>query len=91
LLRGCSKWSVRPVIADGELQSINAMIPDPSTLIAVKASACTRDALLKTHAPQRKSIRDESAALAAHATAIPLCSNTVIASDLHPRKPGANR
>jgi hypothetical protein len=82
---------VRRVVVDGDLHSINAMIPDPSTLMASNASDCTRDAVLKTHALQRKSMRDESVALAAHATAIPLCFNTVIACDLHPRKPGANR
>jgi hypothetical protein len=80
LLPGCSKWSVTRVVVDGDPHSINAMTPDPSTLIAVNASDCTRDTLLKTHALQRKSIRGKSAALAATATAIPLCFNTVIAA-----------
>jgi hypothetical protein len=91
LLPECSKWSVTGVVVDGDLHSINAMIPDPSALTAVNASDCTRDTLLKTHALQRKSMRDESATLAAQATAIPPCFKTVITSDLHPRKPGANR
>jgi hypothetical protein len=67
------------------------MTPDPNTLMAVNASDCTSDALLNNQALQRKSVRDESATFAAQATAIPLSFDSLIASRLHMRKPGANR
>jgi hypothetical protein len=79
------------IVVDGDLNSINAMTPDPNTLMAVKASGCTSDAPLNNQALQRNSMRDESATLTAQATAIPPCFNTLIASHLHARKPGAHR
>jgi hypothetical protein len=56
------------------------MTPDPNTLMAVNASDCTRDALLNNQALHRKRARDESATLAAQATAIPPCFDTLITS-----------
>jgi hypothetical protein len=72
-------------------QGANAMTPDPHALMAVNASDSTSVALLDNQTLQRNSVRDASATLAAQATAISPCFNTFIASDLHTRKPGANR
>src|SRR5258707_10598877 len=79
------------IVVDADLNSINAMTPDPNTLMPVKASDCTSDALPNNQALQRNSMRDESATLTAQATAIPPCFNTLIGSHLHRRKPGAHR
>jgi hypothetical protein len=76
---------------DDDLNSINAMTPDPHTLMAVNASDSMSDALLNNQTLQTNSARDASATLAAQATAISPCFNSFIASDLHARKPGANR
>jgi hypothetical protein len=79
------------IVVDDDLNSINAMTPDPNTLMAVKASDCTSDAPLNNQALQRNSMRDESTTLTAQATAIPPCFNTLIAGHLLARKPGAHR
>ena len=63
------------------------MTPDTNTLKAVNASDCTSAALLNNKALKRTSVRDESATLAAQATAIPLCCDTLIAAYLPMRKP----
>ena len=81
----------RGIDVDGDLDSINAMTPDPNTLMAVNASDGTSDAPLNNQAPQRRSVTTDSATLAAQATAIPSCFNALIAGDLHPLKPGANQ
>jgi hypothetical protein len=60
------------------MNSTNAMTAEPRTLMAVNASDCTSDALRKTHALQRTSARDASATLAAQATAIVPCFNSLI-------------
>ena len=67
---------------DGDLNSTSAMTPDPNTLSAVNANDCTSEALPNNQALQRKSVRNESAPLAAQATAIPPCLNTLIVSHL---------
>jgi hypothetical protein len=58
------------------------MSPDPDTLMAINASDCMSDALPDNQTLQRKSMRDESATLAAQATAAVLCFNRFMAS--HP-------
>jgi len=78
------------IVVDDDLNSTNAMAPDPNTLMAVKASDCTGD-VLNNQALQRKSMRDESATLSAQATAVPPCLNAFIASHLPARIPGAHR
>jgi hypothetical protein len=67
------------------------MSPDPNALMAINGSDCTSDALLNNQALQRKSMRDESATLAAQATTMAACFNTLITGHLHMRKPGAHR
>src|SRR5580692_198918 len=47
------------IVVDDDLNSTNAMAPDPNTLMAVKASDCTGD-VLNNQALQRNSMRDES-------------------------------
>jgi hypothetical protein len=80
-------FAKRGIDVDGDLDSINAMTPDPSTLMAVNASDGTSDAPLANQALQRWSVTTESATLAAQATAIPSCFNALIAGDLHPQHP----
>jgi hypothetical protein len=65
------------------------MSADPDALIAINASDCASEALFNNQALQRKSVRDESATLAAQATTMAACFNTLITGRLRMRKPGA--
>jgi hypothetical protein len=64
------------IVVDDDLNSINAMTPDPNTLMAIKASDCTSDAPLNNQALQRNSMRDESATLTARRGAAGRCLGT---------------
>jgi hypothetical protein len=60
--------------------SINAMNPDPHMLKAASAIDCASGVLINNQALQRNSMRDESTAIAAQATAIPQYFNSLITS-----------
>jgi hypothetical protein len=76
---------------DVGLNSINAISPDPNTLMAITVSDCTSDTPRNNQSLVTRSIRDEIVALAAQATAAAPCLKTLIASHLRSRKPGANQ
>ena len=56
------------------------MAPDTKALIAINTGQCGSDTLLNNKALQRKSVKTESATVAANALALPKCFSTLITS-----------